>query len=84
RGTEAARKHHGREEIVAWAYERPNGGRSFGFNGGHFHRNWGDKNVRRLVVNAILWTAKVKVPEGGAKGEFDPADLKKNLDRKGK
>ncbi|HEV3260801.1 MAG TPA: ThuA domain-containing protein, partial [Gemmataceae bacterium] len=36
--TEAARKHPGREEIVAWAYERRDGGRSFGFNGGHFHR----------------------------------------------
>jgi len=84
RGTEAARKHPGREEIVAWAYERPDGGRSFGFDGGHFHRNWGDKNFRRLVVNAILWTAKVKVPEGGARVDLDPADLKKNLDRKGK
>src|SRR5262245_16910623 len=54
RGTPAAREHPGREEIVAWALERPGGGRSFGFTGGHFHRNWSDDNFRRLVANAIL------------------------------
>jgi hypothetical protein len=84
RGTPAAREHPGREEIVAWAFERPNGGRSFGFTGAHFHRNWGDENFRRLVVNAILWTAKLDVPRGGAKVDLDAAELKKNLDRKGK
>jgi type 1 glutamine amidotransferase len=84
RGTEDARMHPGREEVVAWAFERDKGGRSFGFTGGHTHTNWGDENFRRLVVNAILWTAHVEVPRDGAKVEMDPADLKKNLDRKGK
>jgi type 1 glutamine amidotransferase len=82
RGTAAAKEHPGREEIVAWAFERPNGGRSFGFTGGHFHKNWGDENFRRLVVNAILWTAHVEVPKDGARVDLDPADLNKNLDRK--
>src|SRR5947209_3399539 len=41
RRTPAARAHPGREEILAWAFERPGGGRSFGFTGGHFHRNFG-------------------------------------------
>ncbi|NIP92476.1 MAG: ThuA domain-containing protein, partial [Akkermansiaceae bacterium] len=31
----------GEIQHVAWAYERPNGGRGFGFTGGHFHQNWG-------------------------------------------
>jgi type 1 glutamine amidotransferase len=83
RGTAAAKEHPGREEIVAWTFERPNGGRSFGFTGGHFHKNWGDENFRRLVVNAILWTAHVDTPKDGAKVDLDPADLNKNLDRKG-
>jgi type 1 glutamine amidotransferase len=83
RGTAAARQHPGREEILAWAFERPDGGRSFGFTGAHFHRNWGNENFRRLVVNAILWTAKVNVPPHGARVDLDPADLNKNLDRKG-
>ncbi len=84
RGTAAAKEHPGREEVVAWAFERDKGGRSFGFTGGHTHANWGDESFRRLVVNAILWSAHVEVPKDGAKVEFDPADLKKNLDRKGK
>jgi type 1 glutamine amidotransferase len=82
RGTPAAKEHPGRPEVVAWAFDRADGGRSFGFTGGHFHRNWGDENFRRLVVNAILWSAKVPVPSDGARVDLDPADLKKNLDRK--
>jgi type 1 glutamine amidotransferase len=82
RGTPAAKEHPGRSEIVAWAFQRDNGGRSFGFTGGHFHKNWADENFRRLVTNAILWTAKVEVPKEGAKVELDAAELKKNLDRK--
>jgi type 1 glutamine amidotransferase len=84
RGTEDAKKHKGRPEIMAWAYERKDGGRAFGFTGGHSHRNWGDENFRRVVVNAILWSAKVDVAEGGAKVDFDPIDLNRNLDFKGK
>jgi type 1 glutamine amidotransferase len=82
RGTPDAKKYPGRLETMAWAYERPAGGRAFGFTGGHFHRNWADEDFRRVVVNAILWTAKVEVPEGGAKVDFDNADLNKNLDKK--
>ena len=51
---------------VAWAYERPGDkGRGFGFTGGHFHKNWQDDNFRKLVLNAILWTAGGEVPETG-------------------
>jgi hypothetical protein len=82
RGTAAAKEHSGREEVVAWAFERENGGRSFGFTGGHTHKNWGDENFRRLVVNAILWSAGVEVPKDGARVEMDSADLNKNLDKK--
>src|SRR5690606_28070698 len=50
---------------VAWAYERPSGGRGFGFTGGHNHTNWQDDNFRKLVLNAIVWTAQGEVPEEG-------------------
>jgi putative membrane-bound dehydrogenase-like protein len=50
---------------TAWVYERPGGGRSFGFTGGHYHWNWGRRDILRLVSNAIVWTAKGEVPEGG-------------------
>ena len=82
RGTAAAREHKGREEVLAWAFNRANGGRSFGFTGAHFHKNWGDENFRRLVVNAILWTAKLEVPPDGAPVEMRPDELNRNLDRK--
>ncbi len=84
RGTADAKKFLGRIETVAWAYERKDGGRAFGFTGGHNHHNWADENFRRTVVNAILWSAKVYVPEGGAKVDFDVIDLNRNLDQKGK
>ncbi len=45
-------------KVVGWATERADGGRGFGYTGGHFHANWDNDDVRRLIVNAILWTAK--------------------------
>ena len=84
RAPKAVQENKGREEVLAWAFDRANGGRSFGFTGAHFHKNWGDENFRRLVVNAILWTAKLDVPADGAKVDMDPAELNRNLDRKGK
>ena len=60
----------GEPQTVAWAYDRPDGGRSFGFTGGHYHWNWGNDDVRRLVTNAILWTAGEKIaPEGSSLGD---------------
>ncbi|GEM_PF-1412209 len=84
RRTEYTKMRTGQIETLAWAYERPDGGRSFGFTGGHFHRNWGHEHFRRLVVNAILWCAHEEVPPEGAKVAFDPVDLNRHLDRKGK
>ena len=55
----------GRDEAVAWARERPDGGRSFGFSGLHFHANWRLPEYRRLVAQGVLWTLKLPVPEGG-------------------
>jgi type 1 glutamine amidotransferase len=82
RKNEDTRKHPGRPEILAWTYQRPNGGRSFSITTPHSHEDWADENLRRLVVNGILWAAKVDVPKKGARVALDPADLKKNLDDK--
>ncbi|MBL8856021.1 MAG: NPCBM/NEW2 domain-containing protein, partial [Planctomycetaceae bacterium] len=56
---------NGEPQHTAWVYERPNGGRSFGFTGGHFHWNWGREEILKVVSNAIIWTAKVEVPQSG-------------------
>lgn len=58
-GNDAVRRlvAQGVPQVVAWAYERPGGGRGFGYTGGHFHANWDNDNARNLVTNAILWSA---------------------------
>lgn len=50
---------------VAWARQRTDGGRGFGFTGGHYHWNWANANFRKLVLNAIAWTAHVEIPTDG-------------------
>jgi type 1 glutamine amidotransferase len=49
----------GELETVAWSWERPDGGRSFGFSGLHFHDNWNHNEYRRLIAQAVLWTLKL-------------------------
>lgn len=51
-------------QTLAWVFE-PNGRRAFGFTGGHYHRNWTEPNVRKLVLNGIVWTAGIDVPRDG-------------------
>ena len=70
-------------QTTAWAFERPDGGRGFGFTGGHFHKGWGNDDQRKLVLNAILWTAKADVPAGGVESKISAQDLEENLDPKG-
>lgn len=70
------------KQHVAWACERADGGRGFGFTGGHYHRGWANDDQRKLVLNAILWTAKAKIPEGGVPSSVTEDDMKANLDLK--
>lgn len=65
---------NGELQHVAWAFDRPDGGRGFGFTGGHNHKNWGDDNFRKLMLNAILWTAKVDVPANGVPSATPTSD----------
>jgi type 1 glutamine amidotransferase len=73
----------GEPQVVAWARERQDGGRGFGFTGGHYHDNWGNNDVRKLVLNAIIWTANADVPADGVKSTVSAEQLKENLDPKG-
>ena len=52
---------------TAWCSENEDGSRGFGFTGGHWHWNWGQPDFRKLVLNAILWTAHAEVPKDGVK-----------------
>lgn len=65
----------GEKHTVALAWQRPGGGRSFCFSGLHFHRNWKEDAYRRLVTQAVLWTAHIKVPKAGLPLKYNPKDL---------
>ena len=75
---------NGETQHVAWAYERPHGqGRGFGFTGGHVHMNWRHDSYRKIMLNAILWTAGVKVPKKGVPSTTPSEDeMYSNLDPK--
>lgn len=66
----------GKEQMVAWAWERPDGGSSFGFSGLHSHDNWKLPEYRRLVAQGVLWTLKKPVPKDGLPVEVKDEDLK--------
>jgi type 1 glutamine amidotransferase len=66
----------GKKETVAWAWQRSNGGRSFGFTGGHFHQNWKQERYYRMLTQAVIWTAKVEIPASQLLPiELTPADF---------
>ena len=82
-GNPAVRKAvaNGESQHVAWAYERPVGGRGFGFTGGHVHMNWQHDDNRKLMLNAILWTANVEIPKDGVPSKTPTKEeMHSNLD----
>lgn len=74
---------NGRPEAMMWCVERKDGGRGFGFTGGHFHLNWGQPDFRRTVLNALVWITGAEVPPAGIDSRIEEEDLKLNLDPKG-
>ena len=54
-----------KSEPVAWCIERADGGRGFGIVMPHFYRNWQLEDLRRFILNGVIWTAKVDVPANG-------------------
>jgi hypothetical protein len=65
----------GRVETVAWAWTRPDGGRSFGFSGLHFHDNWRHESYRRLIAQGVLWSMKVEIPAKDVDVTIEPSVL---------
>ena len=52
-------------EAVSWCIERPDTGRGFAVVLPHFYRNWKLEDLRRYVLNGIVWSAKLEVPATG-------------------
>jgi len=64
-GNPTVRANMGRPEHVAWAYERPDGGRGFGCTGGHTHWVYAQNDLRKLMLNAVCWVARVEIRSEG-------------------
>ncbi len=65
---------------MAWAYERPDGGRGFGFTGLHLHANLGTDGFRTVLLNGLAWVTKLEIPEGGVPSAVTPEELKKLIE----
>ena len=64
-GNPTVRARKGMAEHVAWAVERPDGGRGFGCTGGHTHWVYAQNDFRKLMLNAVCWIARIEVPADG-------------------
>ncbi|HUG71565.1 MAG TPA: ThuA domain-containing protein [Pirellulaceae bacterium] len=62
----------GATQTVAWAWQRGDSGRSFGFSGGHFHKNWERVEYRRLITQAVLWSLDLPIPVAGVAVDIEP------------
>jgi type 1 glutamine amidotransferase len=61
-------------QVVAWAYERPDGGRSFVWGGSDFNDNmYSVDDYRQFLLNGIVWAAGRDVPEEGVQAPTPPA-----------
>ncbi len=54
-------------EAVSWCVERADSGRGFAVVMPHFFKNWKIEDLRRYILNGIIWTAKLDVPADGVK-----------------
>ncbi len=72
----------GRAEAMMWSVERKDGGRGFGFTGGHFHDNWANDDFRKVILNACVWLTGAEVPAGGIESKLAPGQIDLNLDPK--
>jgi len=63
------------DEVACWAWQRPDGGRSFGYVGIHFHIHWGREDYQRLVTQGVLWTLDQPIPKDGVKVGVEPEVL---------
>jgi len=52
-------------QVIAWAYDRKDGGRGFGFTGFHIYNNLANDNFRTILLNGVAWISKLQIPETG-------------------
>jgi putative membrane-bound dehydrogenase-like protein len=55
----------GKPQHLAWAFDRPKGGRGFGFTGFHFFANMTNDSFRTTMLNGVAWVSGLEIPAGG-------------------
>lgn len=65
----------GQQHAIAWGWQRPDKGRSFGFSGLHFHDNWRREEYRQLVCRGVLWSVGVDPQSAGPLAPLDDSDF---------
>jgi type 1 glutamine amidotransferase len=53
------------DHLLAWTFERPNGGRSFCFSGLHYLKAFDQPQIEKMLLNALCWTSGLTVPPQG-------------------
>jgi type 1 glutamine amidotransferase len=66
----------GESPLVAWAWDRPDGGRSFGYTGCHYHENWSRPEYQRFLPQGVLWTLKIQPPDSSFPAALTADDLR--------
>ena len=69
-------------QVLMWTYNRPGGGRGFGFTGAHFHKNWGNESFRKAMLNALVWISGDAIPKNGISSNVTADQLSRNQDPK--
>jgi type 1 glutamine amidotransferase len=71
----------GKIQHMAWAYQRQDKGRGFGFTGLHLHENLGNDNFRKILLNGVAWIANLEIPQSGVAGDnVNKEQLEKLID----
>jgi type 1 glutamine amidotransferase len=75
-----------KDQVTMWAYDRAPTpqckitGHSIGATFGHFYDNWRNDDYRKLILNAIVWTAHIEVPKDGIQSVWaDDAEVDRIL-----
>ena len=52
-------------QVLAWSYQRPDGGAGFGFTGFHRFSNLMNDDFRTTLLNGIAWVSHLEIPSDG-------------------
>lgn len=64
----------GEPQHMAWAYERPDGGRGFGFTGMHDFFNMANDDFRTVLLNGTAWVSRLDIPVDGVRSSPQTRD----------